>query len=495
MAQPVSKTDYMRWRECQKDAWLAIHNPTLYYSFEPSEFELALRETGSKVEEVARGLFADGVLVEGRGAAAQKLTLELIATRTPVIFQPVFLKDGFLAAADVLQFNAATAGYTIHEIKSSSSVKKEYLYDVAFQTILLRRCGLKIDRVLLTHLNPSYIRQGQLDLSSLFVTADMTLEVEEVQETTIHEMEESKAYLSNESEPVGQCSCIYKGRSNHCTTFNHSNPHVPAYSIHDISRIGTSAKKLKEMVDAGVFELDKIPSHIKLSETQQNQIDAYNSGEVVIQNTAIAAELAGLQFPLYFIDYETHLSAIPLFDGWSPNKQLPFQYSLHAVEAPGAEVVHKEFLHTVMEDPDVPFATALQTDIGTKGTIIVWNKSFECSHVNKPLAARHPEYTEFFADFENRVYDLQDIFSKQYYVHRGFLGKTSIKNVLPILAPTLSYKELEIREGATASTTWPKIVSGELNEAEREKLCEALRKYCGMDSYAMYAVWMELGKL
>ena len=56
MPHLVSKTDYMRWQECPKNAWLAIHKPDFYYSFEPSEFELALRETGEKVEGIARGL-------------------------------------------------------------------------------------------------------------------------------------------------------------------------------------------------------------------------------------------------------------------------------------------------------------------------------------------------------------------------------------------------------------------------------------------------------
>lgn len=495
MSHPVSKTDYIRWQECPKNAWLAIHRPDFYYSFEPTEFELALRETGEKVEVIARGLFPGGVLVEVRHEAAQKLTRKLVDANTPVIFQPVFLKDGFLAVADVLKFNTETGGYSIYEIKSSSSVKKEYLYDVAFQTVLLRRCGLKIDQAFLMHLNPEYVRRGELDLSKLFLSEEMTLQVAEVEEDVTHEMEESKAYLSNEKEPVGQCTCIYKGRSNHCTTFRYSNPHVPAYSVHDISRIGSSLKKLKEMVDAGIFELDKIPTHIKLSETQQDQVDAYKSGEILINKAAIAAELKGLQFPLYFIDYETHLSAIPLFDGWSPNKQVPFQYSLHIVEAPGAEVEHKEFLHTVLEDPDVPFAKSLQEHIGREGSIIVWNKAFECSHVNKPMAGRHPEYAEFFADFEGRVYDLQDIFSKRYYIHRGFLGKTSIKNVLPVIAPELSYEGLDIREGATASAAWPKLVSGEMSDAEREKMREDLRKYCSLDSYAMCAIWMELLKL
>jgi len=167
MAITLSKTDYMRWRECHKDAWIAIHNPDLYYSFEPSEFDVELRETGTRVEEIARGIFPNGVLIEGRDETAQKLTQKLIAAKTPTIFQPVFSKDGFLAAVDVLQFNTETNGYTIYEIKSSSSIKKEHLYDVAFQAILLRGFGLKIDQVFLMHLNPNYVRRGKLNLSSL----------------------------------------------------------------------------------------------------------------------------------------------------------------------------------------------------------------------------------------------------------------------------------------------------------------------------------------
>ena len=203
------------------------------------------------------------------------------------------------------------------------------------------------------HLNPDYVRRGKLDLSGLFVTEDMTFQIDEVEEVVTREMKESEVFLSNENDSISQCDCIYKGRSGHCTTFNYSNPHVPAYSVHDIARIGNSPKKLREMVDAGIFELNKIPSHIKLSENQQKQIDAYKSGEVLIQKEAIAAELEGLKFPLYFIDYETHLSAIPLFDGWSSNKQVPFQYSLHIVEAPGVGLGAEE-LRQLVEDQQHP---------------------------------------------------------------------------------------------------------------------------------------------
>jgi hypothetical protein len=80
-------------------------------------------------------------------------------------------------------------------------------------------------------------------------------------------------------------------------------------------------------------------------------------------------------------------------------------------------------------------------------------------------------------------------FAKQLFVHAGFKGKTSIKSVLPTLVPSLSYRELDISEGATASDTWNKIVTGEYSKDESEEKANSLRTYCKLDTYAMYAIW------
>lgn len=490
----ISKTDYILWKECPKNAWIRIHKPDVYGALELTEFEKSIIESGIEIEQVARRLFLGGIHVEGRDAAAQERARELLTARTPILFQPVFEKDGFLAAVDVLKRNGDSDGYTLYEIKSSTKPKEEHLYDIAFQVLLLKRLGLKIDQAFVTHLNSEYVRSGALDLASLFVHADMTVKVNELAEAVGREMEEARTYLLSNAEPPGPCACIYRGRSRHCTTFGYSNPQVPEYGVHDIARIGNSPKKLKEMVDAGIFALDQVPTHIGLSQIQQEQIRAYNSGKTAIRQAEIAAELGKLAFPLYFIDYETCPSAIPLFDRYSPYHHIPFQYSLQVLNRPNEEPLHKEFLKTEMEDPSRPLTLSLQENIGPSGSIIVWNKAFE-ANINKAIATRLPEFEQFMADLNGRIYDLKDIFSKQYYVHKDLWGKVSIKNVLPVLVPSLSYASLDIHEGGTASITWNKIAAGQLSEGECERLREALRKYCGMDSYAMYAIWRELHEL
>ena len=56
--------------------------------------------------------------------------------------------------------------------------------------------------------------------------------------------------------------------------------------------------------------------------------------------------------PLCFLDFETFASGIPLFDGTRPYQQVPFQYSLHRIDAEGDRV------GTVAVERDCPCGAA-----------------------------------------------------------------------------------------------------------------------------------------
>lgn len=491
----LSKTDYILFRECPKNVWYKIHKPDIYFQSELSDFERHIIETGNEVELVARKTFPDGVLIEGRDEVAQKLTQEYIAKKHPVLFQPVFLKDNFLAAVDVLKFNKEINRYDIYEIKASNETdKKRHYYDLAFQVNLLKRCGVKIGMINLMHLDPDYVRFGELDISKLFKSDNVTEEINKLCEEVAIEMDRALEYLSKKTEPKGFCCCIYKGRSNHCATFGHSNPHIPKYSVHDITRIGLSKKKLAALVDVGNFHMHQVPEDLELSKAQRNQISAHVSDTVFINKGKIAEELEQLMYPVYFIDYETFPSAIPMFDGFSPYQQIPFQYSLYVLESPGSKLRHYEFLHDKSTDPSKLFAKSLQKHIGNVGSAIVWSKKFECS-INKQIAERVPEFNDLIESINNRTYDLMDVFTKQHYVHQDFKGSTSIKKVLPVLVPELSYKGLAIQEGGAAASSWIKLVGSGISSEEKRKLKSDMLEYCKLDAFAMVRILEELEKV
>jgi hypothetical protein len=60
---PISKTTFLQFQICPKDTWLRLHKPDLVEKSAPTEFEKHLFEQGNEVEEQARQLFPNGVLV------------------------------------------------------------------------------------------------------------------------------------------------------------------------------------------------------------------------------------------------------------------------------------------------------------------------------------------------------------------------------------------------------------------------------------------------
>jgi hypothetical protein len=142
-------------------------------------------------------------------------------------------------------------------------------------------------------------------------------------------------------------------------------------------------------------------------------------------------------------------------------------------------------------DPTPSVAQLLDRHIGPKGTVIVWYAPFERG-VNEEIGERLSAYANQMARINGQMRDLRDIFSKQHYVHPDFRGSTSIKDVLPVLVPELSYDGLKIKDGTTASEQWWTMTAAETISSERAAVADALRSYCKLDTYAMYAIWKTL---
>ncbi len=473
-----------------------MHKPDVYFEHPLSAFEEGIIETGNEVDDMARKLYSGGIAVEDRYDFGY--TKELIDKRTPIIYQPVFESDKYQIACDILVWNEETEKYDIHEVKASTAEKKDskpkkaknelYMRDLAFQYITMKDAGVPVGDLYLRRLNPEYIRRGELDVHEFFTKEDFTERVLESKELIRVEMKIAYDYLMQDEEPGGYCSCITKGRNAHCTTFAYSNPQVPKYSVHDISRIGMSKRKLEELVDNGIFDIHDVPDDFELSEKQRNQVDMTKEMDEILDREGIEDFLDSLEYPIAFFDYETYPCAIPRFDGYSPYNQIPFQFSVHILDEPGGGLRHEEFIYTDTDNPDEPMIKALQEKLPEKGSIVAWYASFEKGR-NKDLAKRNSQYAKFLENLNDRIVDLEDPFKAQFYVHPEFKGKTSIKYVLPVLVPELSYKELDIREGATASNTWNQIVTGEITGEEAKTQTKNLLEYCKLDTLAMVEIF------
>lgn len=495
----LSKTNFLICLDCAKNAWLKIYKPEIYKKKSLSSFELNIIDTGNQIDELAHGLFPNGTLVKSRDDT--ELTKKLMADKTLVIYQPVFTTEKYITASDIFVLNSDTNIYDLYEVKSSTASEEDggrktedYLIDMAFQKNVLNDSGIKVGTLNLIRLNKEYVRNGDINLKELFLIENLTGQVNKNLEDIRQKMEGAHELLSNETEPHGHCDCILKGRNSHCTTSWYSNSDLPEYPIHAIARI--HKKKLTELVDSNIFSIHDVPDDFELSDNQRRQVNTAQSGKEYIDKNGISEFLETMQYPLAFLDYETYPSAIPKYDRYRPYQQIPFQFSLHVIESPEGESIHYDFIYTEQDCPDKYFSEALKKHLPKTGSIIVWNQRFE-QGINKQLGERSPEYKDFMQNVNNRVVDLMiPFFGKTtMYDHPEFKGSASIKYVLHALVPHLSYKNMHIQEGGTASDTWNRIVSGEYSENDKNMKIQALKDYCHLDTLAMVEIWRVLKKI
>jgi hypothetical protein len=170
-----------------------------------------------------------------------------------------------------------------------------------------------------------------------------------------------------------------------------------------------------------------------------------------------------------------------------------FQYSLHTIDYPGAERLHSYFLSHGDDDPPRAMAASLkQAMSGGIGSVFVWYESFEKTR-NSEMAEMFPEYAAFFNEVNEKTIDLMKIFSDNLYVHPEFKGRSSIKKVLPVMVPEMSYASLGIGDGMTATISWYRAVRWEAMDAEtRQKIFDDLEKYCELDTLAMVEIFNKL---
>jgi len=210
-------------------------------------------------------------------------------------------------------------------------------------------------------------------------------------------------------------------------------------------------------------------------------VDRMQQQRIDINPGPIKKMLSELRYPLYFLDFESVATAVPLFDDSSPWQKYAFQYSLHVQTADG-EINHIEFLHGQRSDPGEAITHSLLANMGTSGSVIVYNKTMERGVLNA-LARQFPPMGDDLRKISSRIWDLEQVF-KKHYRHWQWGTKSSIKNVLPTLVPELSYKDLEVQEGGAASLQWLRMIDA--NDADEiAAKANALKRYCELDTLAM----------
>jgi predicted RecB family nuclease len=484
----VSKSKFVAGVQCLKRLYFQVHRPELATG--STEATEAVMEQGQQVGQVAQEAFPGGVLVaadhEHLGDAI-RITRELVSNpEVPAIFEATFECGGVLVRTDVLE-RRSRASYRLIEVKSATGPKPHYAYDIGIQKHVLLGAGVNLEGTRLIHLNREYVFDGrEYDVSRLFVVAEIPKEQTISDAEISSRVEDQLRVLGQptppEVKPGRQCMVPVL-----CEFYDHCNPDLPSDHVSLLPRIRT--EKVDDLLASGIMSVHQIPDDFPLSLTQRRAADAVRTGKMWI-SPELAGELSTLRYPICFMDFETIFPALPRFAGMRPYDHIPFQWSVHRQERPGAPIKHYEFLAENTSDPRGPFLGSLCQALKTAGSIVVYNKGFEASRLNE-LAGCLPKCKSEIAGIKAKLWDLLPVIRQNVY-HPAFGGSFSLKRVAAAILSEMNYDRLEVADGIQAGIAWGRFVDPATTAEEKAQLKRALLEYCGQDTLALARIVEEL---
>jgi len=477
----------MRGLQCPKSLYLNKYHRELRDELDVSQE--AIFRTGKMVGELACGLFPGGVNASPPDPFhyqdSVQLTRKLITEGTEVIYEAAFQHDQVLAVADILVRTGDK--WKAFEVKSSTSVKEPFLWDVALQYYVVSGSDIELEDFYIAYINNQYVRHAELDLQQLFALTSVITQAQEFQPQVEEKILENKAVLAGNEIPeldIGPyCSDPYD-----CDFNGHCWSHIPEDSIFIVARLGK--KKKFELYYNGMIQIKDIPETFPLNSTSKSHVDCHVHNRPIIKKDRIGDFVKSLSYPLYFLDFETINPAIPPFDNTRPYQLIPYQYSLHIKSSPQSDLDHTGFLADAGTDPRKPLIESLLKDMSEPGDILVYSLSFEATRI-KELAKQFPEYATDLMALSSRLKDLMLPFQKRYYYTPEMKGSYSIKVVLPALVPDMRYDDLEVSDGVQAMEAYRKL-EDEKDPQRVTEIRDALWEYCKLDTLAMVRILEKL---
>jgi hypothetical protein len=518
MHSVISKSKYLAGLQCLKYLWTLINEPEKIPQYD--EVAMFRFQQGHEVGELAKSLFPGGIEmqhgidIEAELAMAKRLAglkapagnSVIYANESPdsrlPLFEPAFSYKNSFARADILE--PVSGGFwNIIEVKSATSVKDINLHDLAFQKYCYAGAGLKINRCYLMYLNKDYIRQKAINPRQLFISQDVSSDVDvlkgEVEGKILAMLDAVNSKICPKEDISRNCFDPYD-----CQLRKFCWSHLPQNSVFELYR----AKNLAfDFYNNGIASITDIDNISLLDHIQLKQYSSVIKGCPVIERDKIKLFLDKLKYPLYFLDFETFATAIPLFDGLGPYQAVPFQFSCHKLDSRYDKPQNYYFLaENDGSDPRPGFLESLKRVLGyneiknddyPSGSILVYYESFE-KNILKRLAGTYPEHSWWIDDAISRIQDLYEPFGKFYYYSYLQKGSASLKNVLPAIAG-ISYDGMEIKNGQEASLKYLDIAflkKDTVNGKEgTEKIKKDLLDYCGLDTEGMIYILLKLYKL
>ena len=470
MNPTVTKRTFLAALGCGTAGWYAAQaepgppGPGLEWRF----------HSGAEIGRLARKQLGRGTLLPfaPTETALQATAKAMGNPDATLLFEATFVAGPFVARADALR--RTDGGWDVIEVKSAMApedgvASDEHLDDLAYTAFVARASGVAVGRCTLMFLGRD-CRLGAERLTELDVTETVVQRVAGFADrsariatacTALDRPAPALQFVCKKCEFFAS-DCVGKGITD------------PLFILPRLSEKRFEAMKEYQRLSA-------VPAGANLTGPQHRVFNAVRSGAPLIDQAELA-QLNQLVWPVYYLDFEAVAPALPWFDECAPYEIMPFQFSIHVCDRVGHEIAHHEYLAPIGGDWRHELAVALIERLGDRGSIVVYS-GYEKQRL-AAMATSLPEFAAALHAIIARLVDFEPIV-RNGYCHPAFLGRTSIKNVLPVVAPELSYSGTGVGNGDDAAGLFALMTVGRRDPEDQDFHRQQLLDYCKLDTLAM----------
>ncbi|MDR1244659.1 MAG: DUF2779 domain-containing protein [Endomicrobium sp.] len=471
----INKTVFLNYLNCPTLGWKTKKDMLPKLSGLNNEL---LTLEGRNIHKEALKLFPD--VASGKKLKLENLNVsckDLIAGLeiNKAVYAMPFVTDSFYAKPDILK-KLEDNSWHLFEVKSGSRYKIKYTNDISFNVMVLSKLGIRISKTSALYLSSDY-RTG-MDSSKLFTEVDCSEKVEIKSQKFLSIADKASKDLQSEIMPPP----VLKRHCKNCPIFDVCIGKDAKKHIFDLPRL--SIVQMDQLIAMGADTIDKVPDDFELTERQKIVKNCVLTNTRYVSND-LKAELENTKQPFYYLDFESVTTIMPLYPNISPHTQILTQVSLDKADESGNILKHYEYIADQTRDCRKDIAEKLIEYLDKEGSIITYANAERIIISN--LALLFSELSENLNKIIERIVDLELIIRKNYY-DINFHGRTSIKKILPVLIPDMSYDTLDIGEGGDASAAFAFMAMGLYDEGKIKETKDNLLKYCAQDTLAMIRI-------
>ena len=475
----LSKSKTLRGLVCPISLWHEIYNSEEWQKEEDISYKVYSSIQIKEIQALARKKFPKGEFAENL------ISLKNLKEVNFPIYNLNLSFENFHTQIDILV--PTHLGWEIYIVKPIAKLKKEIFLEMAYHSFIAKESGWKISATKILFINSNYFFEKEIDLEEYFKVEDVTEKILPIQANLKKQLLNLKTYLHKTPTEVKEIPKCNTPKT--CRNPKLCWKELPNLSVFELRESGAI---LEFLLEKKIHTWTQIPEDLELSFSQKVQIQCSIHQKPHIDKKMISEFLEKIQYPLYFLDFETINPPLPVYPQTKPFQHIPFLYYLFCKHSTHSSLEEFYFIDDFQSDPRKKILDKLSKEI-SKGSIICYNDLIE-KRCLKEAVEIYPEYKEWYETIKDQFIDISQPFREFWYYHPAQKGSASLKAVLTPLTG-LSYNNLDIKDGGTANFEFLKLKLNPTFTPIQEETLEKLKFYCKMDAFAINKILEKLKEL